>query len=80
MKKRILKTIAWVAAIIILASCSKVKDWKCTIQVKGMSGEWSEGSVVYFTGTEEEMHAYEETGTYESDMGTFVLSVKTECE
>jgi hypothetical protein len=49
MKKAIL-----ILGIIILSSCSKVKDWKCTTTVNGnVVGNTT------FTGTKEEMEAYE---------------------
>lgn len=71
-----MKKILILFAVVALASCSKVKDWKCTVKFNS-GGGWSDGSVVYFTGTKDEMKSYEKSGTYDSPLG---YSVKTNCK
>ena len=59
MKKAIL-----ILSIISLASCSKVKDWKCTTTVNGnVVGNTT------FTGTKEEMENYE---SYDEVVGNVI--------
>jgi hypothetical protein len=49
-----MKKVLFIAGLIIISSCSKVKDWNCTTTV---NGEFVGNTV--FTGTKEEMEAYE---------------------
>lgn len=67
--------------LFISVSCTKEKNWKCTISHSDNGVDYEESQTVTFHGTKEEKDHYEDQGTHSTssfDGQTFY--VKTECK
>lgn len=71
---------------LLLFSCNKVKDWKCTgtVTTEGVTSVPSLNGVteltIYYTGTKEEMENYVEQNTFTGSIDTGTATSEISCK